>query len=213
MRYSIITPSLIRPSLRKTCESIDRQTNRDFEHIVMIDIPLILYPEKRELIESLQHSQRRFFRCGRAHKDYGNTCRYNAWAKATGDYILYLDDDDVYTDDRVLETLECVTAPWATFPTMRWGSFYSVDPPGWNKTGSGMFMHKREIGRYPCMEHHDEHKKFIEKVRPLHPNMQYRDRLYAADGLLAEWLKDRYPYQRVDDRALTTYDQKGAGKE
>jgi glycosyltransferase involved in cell wall biosynthesis len=215
VRYSIITPTMVRPTLRRTCESINAQTNGDWEHIIMVDVPLIIHPEKRAFLSRLGNDPRRkIFRCGKAHRDYGNTCRYNAGAKASGDYVLYLDDDDYYADNRVFETLNQVTAPWAIFPTMRWGAHYSVDPPGWNRSGSGMFMHKRVIARYPCFEHHDEHKAFIEKVRPLYPNMQYKDRLYAADGLLAEWLKDHYPYQSLNhERPLTIYEQKGAGKE
>lgn len=214
-RYSIITPTLVRPSIRRTCEMIDCQTEGSWEHIIMVDVPLIVYPEKRKILDSLKKDpRRRIYRCGRAWKDYGNTPRWLAWEKATGDYLLYADCDDRYADDRVLETLNQVTMPWAIWPMMRWGAHYSADPPGWNRTGSGMFCHKREIARYPCFEHHDEHKEFIEKVRPLHPNMQYKDRLYAADGLLAEWLKNHYPYQNLNhERPLVIYEQKGAGKE
>ena len=37
MRYTIITPSLARPSLVKLCVSINNQTNKDWEHIVALD--------------------------------------------------------------------------------------------------------------------------------------------------------------------------------
>lgn len=189
MRYSIITPTLVRPTLARLCESIDRQTNGDWEHIIMVDVPLIVLPAKRAIVDSFPKDPRRkFYRCGKAHKNYGNTCRWNAWEKAKGDYILYLDDDDFYADERVFETLEQVTAPWAIFPCMRVGDYWFHDPPGLLKTGSNMFMHKRDIGRYPNV-----------------PD-------YCADGMLVEDLK-KYTYQAVTDRPLTIYERANRGRE
>jgi glycosyltransferase involved in cell wall biosynthesis len=211
MRYSIITPTLCRPSLIKACESITNQTNQDFEHIVMIDVPLIINKPARDIIESIPKDPRRkFVRCGKQHKDYGNTCRWNAWEYASGTYICYLDDDDFYADDRVLETLEQVDTLWAIFPTMRWGAHYSVDPPGFDKTGSGMFIHHREIGRYPCKDHCEIHQPFMNSIRSKYP---HHDLLYAADGLLAQYLYENYPYQNLNhERALTVYEVSNRGK-
>jgi glycosyltransferase involved in cell wall biosynthesis len=190
VRYSIITPTLVRPTLRRLIDSIDAQTNQDWEHILMVDTPLVTQPQKRVTVESMSGDpRRRFIRCGTSHKNYGNTCRWNAFDKTSGDYIIYLDDDDYLADDRVFETLESVKAPWAIFPVMRCGQYWFKEPPGMCQTGSGMFIYKRELGlRYP-----DTYA-------------------YTADGELVEQLKE-YPYQAVTDRPLMIYEKRGLGKE
>jgi glycosyltransferase involved in cell wall biosynthesis len=211
MRYSIITPTLLRPTLNRLIETIDSQTNTDWEHIIMVDRPLVFDKEAQRIVESLSgHEQRHFVRCGKAHKDFGNSCRWNAWDRATGDYILYIDDDDYYADERVLETLTEVYEPWAIFPCVRYGSYYLAEPPGLNRTGSNMFMHKREIGRYPCAAHCAEHTEIIDRLKKEHPNSY---NMYAADGMLVEYLKARYPYQVVQGRPLTIYEQANQGKQ
>lgn len=214
MRYSIITPTLVRPSLRRLCDSISAQTAEDWEHIVMIDVPLIVNPVKRALVESIPKDPRRkFIRCGTPHKDFGNTCRWNAWEKTSGDYILYLDDDDYYADERVFETLNEVTEAWAIFPSLRRGEYWLQDPPGMLKTGSNMFMHKREVGRYPCAEHCDEHKAIIDHLKKIHPHDSMHSHMYAADGMLVEYLKSKHRYQVVTGRPLTIYETDNRGKE
>ena len=37
MRYTIITPTLLRDTLPRLCESIDRQTCSDWQHILAVD--------------------------------------------------------------------------------------------------------------------------------------------------------------------------------
>lgn len=180
----------------------------------MIDVPLIINPVKRGLVESITKDPRRkFIRCGTPHKDFGNTCRWNAWEKASGDYVLYLDDDDYYADNRVLETLNEVTTPWAIFPCTRNGEYWLYDPPGMLKTGSNMFMHRREIGRYPCEAHCGEHQEIVSHLKKIHPHDSMHDHLYAADGMLVEYLRNRYPYQVVSGRPLTIYERANRGKE
>lgn len=155
----------------------------------MVDVPLVALPEKRALIESLpKDSRRKIFRCGKQHRNYGNTCRWNAWDKVSGEYVIYLDDDDYLADENVFRTLEQVSAPWAIFPVMRCGEFWFHDPPGFCKTGSGMFIYKKELGRYPDTAE------------------------YCADGKLVEELT-RHPYQAVTDRPLMIYEKRGLGKE
>ena len=190
-RLSIVTPTLVRPTLVRTCETIDRQTNSDWEHIIMVDVPLVFNPEKQNIIDSISGDPRRkIFRCGVAHKNFGNTCRHNAFDKLKGDYVLYLDCDDYLADDHVFETLEQVTKMWAIFPIMRCGSRWFCDPPGLNKTGNGQYIYRRFLGlKYPDNDH------------------------YCADGELVEQL-NAFPYQSLGhERELVVYPQRGNGKE
>ena len=192
MRYSIITPTLVRPTLRRLADSIYAQTAaNDWEWLICVDVPLVIFPEKKKLIEELAKDPRvHVHRCGVQHRNYGNTCRNLAGGRVVGDYVIFLDDDDFLADERVFETLEQVTAPWAIFPIMRCGHLWFCEPPGLGKTGSGQFIMRRDLGlKYPDNDH------------------------YSADGELAEQLK-AYPYQSLGhERPLMVYLQRGLGKE
>lgn len=192
-RYSIITPTIARPSLLKTAESLLIQTNEDWEWLISVDTPLITQPKKKALIDSLPNKDSRIkiTRCGVRHGFYGNRCRNLAFDRVQGTYIIYVDDDDYLSDDRVFETLEQVTASWAIWPVVRCGEYWFNDPPGMCKTGSGHFMYRRDTGlRYPANEN------------------------YSADGELVEALKAAYPYQSLArERPLLVYPQRGLGKE
>ena len=60
MRYTIITPSLARPSLVKLCVSIDNQTNKDWEHIVALDHEPTYCQLRATLYAVSQHPQRQY---------------------------------------------------------------------------------------------------------------------------------------------------------
>ena len=113
MRYSFITPTLIRDTLPRLCASMDSQTNTDWEHIVVIDC--VVTPHKQRVLDSIPpNERRRFVTCTTSHAmDFGNAARRQAFDITQGDYILNIDDDDYYVDDDVFKTLERVTKTWA----------------------------------------------------------------------------------------------------
>lgn len=187
MRYTIITPTLVRPTLARLCESIDRQINGDWEHIIMVDVPLIVMPAKRAIVESFpKDPRRRFYRCGKAHKDYGNTCRRSAWDKAKGDYILYLDDDNYLASSGSLTSLEAVTGEWAIFPLLRHGNRFYNDPPAFSKIDTANMLIRREHAQWPTPP-----------ANEMIPNSGY-SKSYGADWILAERLLS-IPYQALPD--------------
>ena len=168
MRYSIITPTLGRESLRKTCASLESQTCTDWEHIVIVDSPGAIVPS---------HPQRTVLRCDRRHYNYGNTCRHDAWTHAKGDYVYYLDDDNYLAHNYVLEALKAVTGDWAIFPILRFGSRFFNDPPRVNHTDTGNFLVRREIGQWL--------------------NRPDGSTDGTVDGQFAESLAAKYPYQSL----------------
>ena len=180
MRYTIVTPTICRRSLLRLCESIDCQTRTDWEHLVIVDMPRKkMGGGRREVIAAIPPRAHRFFSyCDTRHNNYGHTCRHQIWEQAKGDYVLYVDDDDYLADKDVLSTLDSVTEPWAVFPALRHGTTVFNLPPGYGRTGTGMFIHKREIGRWPDLDS------------------------YEADGIFVEGLKAKYPYQVLDSRPL-----------
>lgn len=144
MRYSILTASLLRPSLLKTCQSIDLQTNGDWEHLIAADCPKL--PNHIPMTED---SRRRVICCDMWHNNFGNSCRYNLWEHAKGDYILYCDDDNFYIGTEVFTALEEVTQAWAMFG-MR---YHGQDSPARRGVyDANTIMHKKEVGRYPNVD-------------------------------------------------------------
>jgi Glycosyl transferase family 2 len=180
VRYTIITPTICRESLLRLCKSLDAQSYSGWEHLVVIDLPYseMSRAQRRILRLMPQRSNRILFHCDRRHNNYGHTCRHQVWDHVQGNYILYLDDDDYFADNDVLDTLNSVTEPWAVFPILRHGKLFFHLPPGTANTGTGMFIHKKEIGRWPDKDD------------------------YEADGSFVEELRRQYPYQVVDSRPL-----------
>lgn len=170
MRYSILTPTILRESLLKACESVNMQTSKDWEHLVMVDSEL-----STDLLVKIQHPHRKIIRCPHPHRDYGHGCTHFAWTLARGEYCYRLDDDNELADENVLKDLEQVTEDWAIFPILRYGQRFFHDPPGNMKTDSGSFMVKRGSARWP------------------------NNSAYNADGLFVEELVKKFKYRALGD--------------
>jgi hypothetical protein len=94
---------------------------------------------------------------------------------------------------------------------MRMGSYYSADP-GLNRTDSAMIIHKNGIAKYPCITNCLEYGEIIARLKPQYPHMTMERFLYSGDGLLAEYLKERYPYQSLNCRGLVIYESARKGE-
>jgi glycosyltransferase involved in cell wall biosynthesis len=191
VRYSIITPTICRRTLVRLCESINRQIDSDWEHLVQVDTPLAdLSQGDIELLKSVEHPQRKIEFCEKRHGGFGNVCRGISFRRAVGDYILYIDDDDYYADNEVLTTLRGVTAGWSHHPSFSAGQRVYKNPPELGYTGSAMFMHRRDLGI---------------TFEPIDK--------YSADGQLVETLKKKCPvWDALDIRPLVVYERANCGK-
>lgn len=189
MRYTIITPTICRESLLRVCQSLDSQSDPDWEHLVVIDMPYRdMTRDQRRILQSIApRGNRVFSHCHKRHNNYGHTCRHQIWDCAKGDYVLYLDDDDYLADSHVLKILDSVTEPWGVFPVLRHGKLFFNLPPGIGNTGTGMFIHRREIGRWPDSD------------------------AYEADGIFAEELKRGYRYQVIGGNPLVIQPNSSCG--
>jgi glycosyltransferase involved in cell wall biosynthesis len=167
--FSIITPTLQRQSLIKTCASLNAQTFSSWEHLVMVDQEFLDIP----LYDAINHPQRYVFQCERPHKDGGNSCRRNAWKTAQGAWIFYLDDDNYLADDRILEDIYAIiqNVPyWALFPILRLGQRFYTDPPSSCHVDTMNVVVRQKIAEWPQTD------------------------AYGADGVFIEDLVRKYPY-------------------
>jgi glycosyltransferase involved in cell wall biosynthesis len=92
MRLSVIVPTLGRDTLAATLESIVPQLAQGDEVIVVADGP---QPTAAAIVRTIRSDDVRYFAHGPTHVK-GNSQRNAGIAGATGDYLLFMDDDDVY---------------------------------------------------------------------------------------------------------------------
>lgn len=174
MKLSIITPTLCRPSLEACCRSVDQQTYQDWEHII--------WEDREGDIASVSSDKRRHIFCSGPHRNFGNTPRYLAWGHTTGEYVLYLDDDNVLARKDALSdiarALKLERPVWALFPITLYGSrFFNGDSPGVTRTDSANIVARRDVAQWPNRSE------------------------YAADGMFAEYLASKYPFARFPEVA------------
>lgn len=65
LKFSIITPTIQRDSLRAACASINTQTHKDWFHVVMVDRKNL----REDLLASIAHPQRKIVQCPVEHRD------------------------------------------------------------------------------------------------------------------------------------------------
>lgn len=167
---SIITPSLQRESIVACCESVDGQSFKNWQHVVAIDG---LELDDR-IMEKIEHKQRRIMVCGVPHRNYGNTCRHNAWLLTGGEYVLYLDDDNTLMHKDVLKGIHEVIgeskAPFAVFPILRHGQkFFSVPPRSCHVDTANLVI-RRDLARWPNRDEYTMDGIFYEQLAKAHPN-------------------------------------------
>jgi len=90
-RLTVITPTRGRLSLRRTIQSIAPQLADGDEHLVIGDGPQVGARRIVEACGGVYHQ-------GPATATYGAHQRDYGIAHATGDYVMFCDDDDILTD-------------------------------------------------------------------------------------------------------------------
>jgi len=145
MKLSVITPTIGRTTLKRTCESVDNQSYQDFEHIIIYD-GLPTDSEFQALVAEYTSEKRTVAATGKKCNDFGHTPRQLAWPYTTGEYIGYIDDDDYYLPgafEAVAGKLLRVAATFLFFPADRMGQRFMMIPPGHTRTVSCQYFHKR----------------------------------------------------------------------
>ena len=140
IKFSILTPWLPpRLSIHQSIGYVNNQTYQNWEHLISID---------RLGFNLESDDERRKIRpCLVEHNTWGNSCRHNLWAEATGDWILYLDDDDILYPGALAEVAQAIEAN----PGLDWGYFaiklgtnkFFNYPPGGGLITGGQIFHRR----------------------------------------------------------------------
>ena len=172
LKFTIMTPTIERDCLAKCCQSVNTQTYENFEHLVIIDGDKINIDVNKA---PFFHPNRRFLVTGKKHHDVGNHARNMAYDQVKGDYIMYLDDDNYFMHDFVLDTLskKINDADWGVYPILWDGKWFYNNPPGLKKTDVSQIIHKPVIRgqqmKYPAIQDYDADGKFIEGLKKVAP--------------------------------------------
>lgn len=173
-KFSIITPTILRSTSRRTIDSVDAQTFTDYEHLVIVDGPWGEVPGSWR-----KNPRRSIIRCAERHNDCGATCRNHAVHAARGEFVLYIDDDDYYVPDALEELAGRVKMHFGVFPILNGGVLWLQLPPGRNKTATCQLWHRRAVdGRVVAMPANQKH--------------------YSDDSAWAGELAKRFAYQVVN---------------
>lgn len=153
-KVSIVTVTLNRPSLKEACESVDRQTFTDYHHYVLGDgvLPFEYENVKRS---SLGFSTALGAQEPGANMPNGTPNPLLRWAIKNldlGDYLCFLDDDNIYKDNyleemvKVLDTNPDVGLVLCGAQDLR----YEQNIDGYPELGrcdNSAFMIRREIAK------------------------------------------------------------------
>ena len=175
-KFTIITPTLLRDSLIKTCKSIENQKYKNWEHIVVVDLPKEKVSNWR--IQSIAHPQRKIILLQNNCNDFGNTPRLIAYNYVTGDLVMYLDDDDYYIHkNEPFQTLvnyfnnhfkDKPLPNLGIFPARRLEQRFFNFPPQVNRTMSCQYFHKPVIKGLPIQWRVVDRKSYVSDWQFLH---------------------------------------------
>ena len=181
--FTIITPTIGRSTLLKTCESVNNQTCSDWEHLVIYDGP----EQEVEVFKLIKHPQRKIMFSGRNFGDYGHSIRFFAWELAKYNYLMYIDDDDYYHEEclKVLQSNMDPNINFVFFPCRRLGCKFLNLPPRLGSTVSCQYAHKKQ-DQNGCP-------------------IRFSPGGYRHDGYWIQEMVENYPYQVIDPECPMVY--------
>lgn len=97
LSFTFITPTFRRPPavLKRCLDSVEGQAYTNWRHIVVVDDVTVEAHIPADLLTTYTSPQREFVALGRASNNSGNSPRQFAIERATTDFVVFLDDDNV----------------------------------------------------------------------------------------------------------------------
>lgn len=139
IKLSIVTPTILRSSLKKAIDSISKQEFKEYEHLVMVDgvADISKYPRGK--------TQNIYVKKPFTGNDFGNYARHIGTTRTVGEYTIYLDDDNTHVKDSLSilwEAIEKANYPiWGVFPITRMGERFLYNP-GISRTDINQVFHR-----------------------------------------------------------------------
>lgn len=143
--FTIITPTIGRDTLLRTCESVNKQTCEEWEHLVVFDGP----ETNLEIFSKIEHPQRRIIFSGTKFGNYGHPLKFFAYDLASNDYLMYIDDDDWYNRiclELIKKSID-PDCPFIFFYALWRGNMLLHIPPKRKATLSCQYCHRKLDGQ------------------------------------------------------------------
>lgn len=195
----VVTPSIGRDNLVRTCISINKQKFKNWKHIILFD--KTNDTKIKRLLEKIPYKpivKKGFW------NNYGNGQRYEAWEMVENDYDLmtYIDDDDFYKSDdafsKIISKFSKNSDLEAVFYAgIREGKYYNNKPPRLNHTMSNQYAHLK-------------YKKNKTPIR--WPKINKNDQIYRYDGEFVDEIVKKCNYDYIDGKALVEVPKSNYGK-
>lgn len=114
---SVITATIGRESLPKTCEMVDKQTYTDWEHVIVFDGKNAESQTGMKLSQrpGAEEDKRNYIIIEKSKYDHGKTPQNVGMIASKGDFITLLDDDNRWLP----EHLESMMKPFQEDPTIQ----------------------------------------------------------------------------------------------
>mgnify|MGYP003119464960 CR=1 FL=1 len=141
LKLYIITPSICRNALVRTCKSVHSQTYKNWEHIILFD-----EVENDKINNFLEKIPYKPTIERKSWKNFGNGQRHDAWNLVPEDSLItYMDDDDYYKDsdcfNKIINKFQNSNIDVVFWAGIRYGEFFNHKPPRANHTMSNQFAH------------------------------------------------------------------------
>tara|TARA_B100000768_G_C11275089_1_gene375530 strand:+ start:2135 stop:2827 length:693 start_codon:yes stop_codon:yes gene_type:complete len=193
----IITPSIGRNNLIRTCNSIHKQKNKNWTHIILFDG---LTDDKiNKITKKLPYKP--IIKKG-IWKNYGNGQRYEAWELVKNNSIItYIDDDDYYKDENVFDNI-----------INKFKKNKNLDVVFWAGLREGKLIHNKPPRKNKTMSNQFAHYKFSIKNKPIRWLYHKKnDNNYSIDGLFIDNLVKKFKYDYID-KVLVIVEESKYGK-
>jgi len=109
MKVTVVTSTVGRESLRRCIDSVEQQTHKDIQHLIMVD-GIENFGKSLNIMDTVEKSNHAIFIPNAVGKDRWNGHRIYAAGTflAEGEYIMFLDDDNFLEPNHVESCLEKV---------------------------------------------------------------------------------------------------------
>jgi hypothetical protein len=159
MTLTIITPTCGRPTLADTAWSVVGQLEDGDEWLIIGD-----GPQPGAAVIAGQWPDVRYLET-KPTGDYGNSQRDTAIKAATGDHLVFIDDDDILAAGALAlirravaeqpDAMHIFRNRWENHPALRDQVLWRAELVRWGNVGTSMVVVPREGNRAKWTKHHD----------------------------------------------------------
>lgn len=191
--FTFITPTFRRPPaiLKRCLDSVEGQAYPHWRQIVVVDDATVEAHVPADLLAAYTSPQREFVALGRASNNSGNSPRQFAIERATTDFVVFLDDDNVIFPN-YLEVMAAALTAVDSADMVICRIIHMGPLPPWLCPPPKVLD-----GNPPVLQNIDSLQATV-RTRAMKEHT-WLDRGYMADGYTMQSLAEKYRHIHVSD--------------